>query len=90
VVVRCDRAFNSAVHLAYADIRIDNQISPQMLEVQLKALKTDPFRRGVKIYIGRMGEGQFPVAAALDYMIRRGSGQGTLFLFENGRYITGD
>ena len=40
------------------------------------------------IYIGRMGDGLCPLAAALDYMVQRGSGQGPLFLFEDGRYLT--
>jgi len=56
----------------------------------LKASKTDPFQRGVTIYIGRTGEGLCPVAAALDYMVQRGSGGGPLFLFEDGRYLTKD
>ena len=46
VVVPSDRAFDPAVHLAYADVRIDSQVSPRMLEVRLKASKTDPFREG--------------------------------------------
>ena len=73
---------------AYADIRIDSQVSPWMLEVGLKASKTDPFRRGVTIHIGWTGDGLYLVAAALDYMVRRRSGQGPLFLLNNGRYLT--
>ena len=88
VVVPSDRAFKPTVHLAYADVRIDSQVSPRMLEVRLKASKTDPFQRGVTIYIGRMRDGLCPVAVALDYMVQRGSGQGPLFLFEDGRYLT--
>ena len=88
VVVPSDRAFNPAVHLAYADVRIDSQVSPWMLEVRLKASKTDSFQRRVTIYIGRTGDRLCPVAAALDYMVRRGSGQGPLFLFEDGRDLT--
>ena len=88
VVVPSDRTFDPAVHLAYADIRIDSQVSPRMLEVRLKASKTDPFQRRVTIYIGRTGDGLCPVAAALDCMVRRRSGQDPLFLFEDGRYLT--
>ena len=82
VVIPSNRAFDPAVHLAYADVRIDSQVSPQMLEVRLKASKTDPFRRGVTIYIGRTGDGLCPVAAALDSMIRH--------YFSLRRYFTRD
>ena len=46
VVVPSDRAFDPTVHLAYADVRIDSQVSPRMLEVRLKASKPTPFREG--------------------------------------------
>ena len=76
------------VHLAYADVRIDSNSPPQRLEVRIKASKTDPFRKGVAIYIGRTDDGLCPVAATLSYMIQRGSSQGPLFVFENGKYLT--
>ena len=86
VAVPSDRAFDPSVQLAYADVRIDSQVSPRILEFRLKVSKTDPFQRGDNLY-WQNGE-RAMLAAALDYMVRRGSGQGPLFLFEDGRYLT--
>jgi len=55
-----------------------------MLEVRIPASKMDPFRKGVKVYTGKL----CPVAATLYYMVQRGSGSGPLFLFYNGKYLT--
>ena len=65
VVAPSEGSFDPAVHLAYADVRTDSNSPPQMLEVRIKASKTDPFRKGVAIYIGRTDDGLCPVAATL-------------------------
>ncbi len=76
--------------LAYGDVRTDSQSHPRLLEVRIKASKTDPFRRGVPINIGRTDWPLCPVAAILSYLVRRGSMEGPLFLFEDGKYLTRD
>ncbi len=90
VVIPSDNGFDSTRHLAYGDVRTDSQSHPRLLEVRIKASKTDPFRRGVSIYIGRTDGPLCPVAAILSYLIRRGSMEGPLFLFEDGKYLTRD
>ena len=62
--------------------------SPQYLEVRLKASKTDPFRKGVSVYLGRTDADLCPVAAVLHYMVRRGSSRGPFFKFSDGRPLT--
>ena len=57
-------------------------------EVVLKVSKTDPFRKGVALVIGKGSRDLCPVAAVLDYMVRRGSGAGPLFQFSDGRFLT--
>ncbi len=69
VVAPAEGSFDPTHHLTYADIRIDNCTCPRMVEVRIKASKTDPFRRGISVYIGRTENDLFPVAAALDYMV---------------------
>ena len=61
---------------------------PQYLEIRIKALKTDPFRRGVSIYLGRGLCDLCPVAAVLNYTVQRGSAPGPFFRFMNGNYLT--
>ena len=88
VVVPSDTSFDSAVHLCFGDVSVDSHAAPTVLTVCLKASKTDPFRKGVSIVIGRGKGGICPVAAVLSYMVLRGSGPGPLFLFRDGAFLT--
>ena len=40
--------------------------------------KTDPFRKGVDLFIGRTGTDLYPVAAVLNYLQARGTSQGPI------------
>jgi len=53
-----------------------------------KASKTDLFRVGIDIYIGRTKDNLCPVAAVLAYLVRKGQGPGPLFKFEAGKPLT--
>ena len=61
-----------------------------MAQVNIKASKTDPFRKGVSIYIGRTNNGLCPVAALAAYFASRGSGPGPFFQFSNGSPLTSE
>lgn len=87
-VVPSEKAYDPAVHLNYADAQIDNTTSPQWMEVRIKASKTDPFRKGVSIYLGTTKGVLCPVAAMTSYMVQRGSHPGPMFQFADGRYLT--
>ena len=50
-----ERNFDASQHLTYADIAVDNLADPKQLQVNIKQSKTDPFRSGVKVWIGRTG-----------------------------------
>lgn len=63
-------------------------VDPQYLEVVIKASKTDPFRQGVKVYLGRSQADVCPVAAVLAYMVLRGTEDGPFFKFADGRALT--
>ena len=88
VVAPSDGDYDPSYHLSYADVRADARKSPQYLQVHIKASKTDPFRKGVSIFLGRAGGQLCPVAATLDYMVRRGNGSGPFFQFGDGRALT--
>ncbi len=70
------------------DISIDNPADPGVLGVRLKASKTDPFRKGISLFIGRVASDICPVAAMLAYLLVRGHQSGPLFLFRDGRFLT--
>ena len=80
--------FDPGQHLSYADIAIDDDSSPRRLSVTIKQSKTDPFRRGVTIFLGRTDTQLCPVAALLAYLAIRGPGEGPLFYFKDGRALT--
>ena len=58
------------------------------LRVGIKSSKTDPFRKGCFVHIGR---GTYPLCALqslLSYLTIRGDGPGPLFLFQDGRPLS--
>ena len=85
VVVPLDSAFDPSMHMAYADMRADNALSPQFLEVWIKVSKTDPFRVGVAVYLGRTNCALCLVAAFLGYMVNRGGSPGYSFASRMGK-----
>ena len=53
IVSPSDR-FDPACHPAQGDVRVNNNQDPQFVVVQIKASKTDPFRQGTSVYLGRL------------------------------------
>ena len=82
--------FHSTYHLTLEDISIDNIGQPGAVRVRIKASKTDPFRKGVDIFLGRTSNSLCPVAALLAYLVIRGKSPGPLFCMANGAYLTRD
>ena len=80
--------FDPSVHLGVGDIAVDDPRRPSMLRVTIKQSKTDPFRKGVNLFVGRGSASICPVAAVLDYLAVRGMEPGPLFRFWDGRYLT--
>ena len=80
--------FDASYHLTVADVAVDSVQQPRMVQVNIKASKTDPFRQGVCIYLGRTDNQLCPVAALLAYLAVRGNRPGPLFVFSNGQYLT--
>ncbi|XP_062509098.1 uncharacterized protein LOC134185333 [Corticium candelabrum] len=81
-------AFDASVHLAPQDVSIDSHVTPSVVCIHLKQSKTDPFRQGVNISLGRSKQEICPVAALLSYMALRGSAQGPLFLYDDGTSLS--
>ena len=88
--VPADNAYDPTAHLNTEDISVDNKANPSMARIKLKKSKTDPFRQGVDIYVGRTFGQLCPVAAILAYLAVRGLGKGPLFMFADGRFLTPD
>ena len=88
VTVPSDSAFDPAAHLTFDDVKVDNITNPTLLKIRLKASKTDPFRNGIDIVVGRTNNKLCPVTAVLAYLAARGNGPGFLFKFQDGRHLT--
>ena len=88
ICVPSDKGFDEGAHLTAADLTFDNILNPNVLQIRIKASKTDPFRQGCDIYLGRTHKPLCPVSALLAYMIRRGQSKGPLFKFADGKPLT--
>ena len=71
------REYDPGAHLSYGDVTLDNTSNPSVVQVVIKASKADPFRKGVKVYLGRTDNKLCPVAAVAAYLeIRHKQGAG--------------
>jgi hypothetical protein len=86
--VPSDMEFDRGVHLCVGDIAIDDPAQPSMLRVTIKQLKTDPFRKGVNLFVGRTSTLLCPKAAVRDYLSVWGTEPRPLFRYHNGRLLT--
>ena len=77
-----------AVELAFHDVAVDNLANPTEIQVRLKRSKTDVFRQGTLIHIGRTDDDLCPVAALLSWMVTRGNRPGPLFYFASGKPLS--
>ena len=88
ITVPSESAYDIAVYLNRDDLAVDSVANPSIIKATIKASKTDQFRKGVDIYVGRTNNELCPVAAILAYIASRGDDSGFLFKFEDGRLLT--
>lgn len=62
-------------------------MDPQILKVRRKASKTDPFRVGVDVFVGKTGNSLCSVSAMMAYLAVRTAKPGFLFQFSDGRLL---
>lgn len=83
-----DHSYDASTHLSFADVAVDDPINPSFVKVSIKQSKTDPFRKGVDLYLGKTGTDLCPVGALLSYLVARGSESGPLLVFADTRVLT--
>ena len=88
ITIPADGAFDEGAHLTFSDISADSLANPRVLRVRVKASKTDPFRVGVDVFVGKTDNSLCPVSAVLAYVTKRGPGAGPFFTFRDGRALT--
>ena len=88
LTVPSDSSFDASTHLAWGDVAVNDPANPTVISVKLKASKTDPFRQGITLFVGRVSSDLCPVSAMLAYLLLRGRDAGPLFKYRDGRPLT--
>ncbi len=88
LVAPADGQFDAGQHLTFADVSVYSSTRLSLLAVCIKQSKTDPFRQGTTIFMGKTDTALCPVAAMLAYMALRGPGEGPLFRFQDKQPLT--
>ena len=88
MTVPSDSSYDASVHLSLADVAVDDSAAPTVVRLRIKQSKTDPFRQGVDLFLGKTSTDLCPVAALLNYLVTRGREPGALFHFRDGRLLT--
>ena len=70
------------------DIAVDDHNNPSLLSVYLRHSKTDPFGKGVTLFVSRTYHPICPVAAVLSYLAFRPPIPGPLFTYPDGSPLT--
>ena len=81
------KSFDPAVTLCHSDLLI---ISPDVIDLRIKASKTDPFRIGSIIRLTRNYSTlcPCPVQALFNYILSATRKSGPLFKFQDGRFLS--
>ena len=88
VAIPSRNSFDPSYHLAWEDLAVNSHENPTFMQLTLKGSKTDPFRQGVKITVGRTRDKLCPVAAMMAYAAVRGDSPGPFFKLPNGVPMT--
>ena len=88
ITVPSRHEFDPGAHLCAGDVTLDNRSAPQIAQLNIKASKTDPFRHGVSIFLGKTGNRLCPVTALAAYLAIRGNQPGSFFQFRDGRQLS--
>ena len=84
VTVPSMKDYDPEAHLSEGDVALDKLLNPSVARVHIKASKTDPFRKGVLVFLGSSGNDLCPVAAISAYLAVRGRDPGPFFRFLSG------
>ena len=86
----CNSTFDPKLHLMNRDITFMPRNSSQYLLVRLKVSKTDPFRQGQTIVIGKKNSPLCPISAIVAYLNSRplSSDSGPLLTYVSGGLLT--
>ena len=71
-----------------SEVAINSRFVPTVVRLRLCRAKTDPFGRGLEIFLGVSGIEVCPVTALMRYLAVRPPGDGLLLVWENRQPLT--
>ena len=77
--------FDPSTDLLLSDVALDNKASPTLVQITLKQLKGDQFRKGTQICLGKMTHA---IRSLVQYLVRQGGTPGPLFVWPNNKALT--
>jgi len=80
--------YDPDTHLSLSDVTVDNRQAPEVVRLHIKQSKTDPYREGVYIYLGKTHQSICPVEAIITYLEVRGPQPGPLFIMSDNTMLT--
>ena len=83
-----DDQYDKSCHLSFNSVSVNNRTNPQQLRISIKQSKTDPFCKGVNIFLGATSNDVRPIKDILPYLAVRGNQKGPLFILKDGRNLT--
>ena len=88
LVVASESGFNSAVHLGWGDVAVNDPAAPTMLKIHLRRSKCDQFGKGVDVFVGQSGNELCPIDAIVAYSTVRGNAPGPFFCDKKGNALS--
>lgn len=87
----CNGKFSSDTHLSLGDVTfLPSWDNPDHMSIRIKVSKTDPFRSGQTIMVGKTNQPVCPVKAMKSYFSLRNSTPGPLFIYASGQPLSKD
>ena len=80
--------FDPTWHLTINDISVDSLTDPSKIQIHIKGSKTDQWRKGIHLLVGRTDSHLCAVKAILTYIAARGFRNGPLFINIDGSSFT--
>ena len=73
--------FDEETYLSVTDVSVNSTQPPSMISIRLKQSKTDQWRKGITVILGRANKCPLcPVSSLLSYIVVRGMAPGPLFI----------
>ena len=82
------QAYDPDLHLNLSDLALNCHINPSVVQLRIKQSKTDPFRQGINIFLGKTNIAIYPVQAIIQYIVVRNPNPGALFMLSEGTPLT--